>query len=80
MGNRIAYYTNESFATRIDGVMLYQLAQVTENEAGYTVHTTDCDLWYLQGVADALNTKNGISRDDVLAIVASSMWQGSVRR
>ena len=73
-GNRYCYYTNDSFAEddRHMG-MVYWVVKVTENEPGY-VRAMPCNS---QEKADVLamtrNTILGISQDDVLDIVASSM-------
>lgn len=73
MGNRIVYYTNESFAHRVLGEVVYTLAKITENEPGYVAYTTSTDLGGLQEAADKLNGAAGHDRDAVLAVVFSSM-------
>ncbi|AMQ67058.1 hypothetical protein SEA_CRACKLEWINK_123 [Mycobacterium phage Cracklewink] len=75
--NRVCYYTNESFYNRDQRG--YEVAKVTENEAGYVpcfglYPTPDAAL----AAADQMNAPLGLTRDDVLAIVASSMAQGPV--
>lgn len=75
-GRRTCFYTNESFFDRAS--QGYKVAVVTENVAGYRSLTSPTcrTLAEAQAEADALNAKFGISRDDVLDIVASSMRGG----
>lgn len=77
---RWCYYTNESFAKRVDGKIVYHLAVVTEGERGYEVGHTSDSLDTLKGMADLSNTNMGLTRDDVLDIVASSMGVVNMRR
>jgi len=74
--NRQCYYTNESFAQRAGGRVFYTLALITENKPGYSVVQTSLNLPYLQQMAANRNREAGLSDDDVLAIVASSMAAG----
>jgi hypothetical protein len=75
--SRIAYYTNESYYDASKGG--YVVAEVTENEAGYrTLSGGFSDVMAAKARADELNANVGISWDDVLDIVASSIRQGSI--
>lgn len=75
---RVAYYTNESFYN--SDQRGFVVAKVTENEAGYEetfgLHKTVEAAEY---TANKLNQQNGLLREDVLDIVASSMRLGRVR-
>lgn len=74
---RIAYYANESFYDRTQ--QGYFVAKITEDAPGYEqtfgLHRASIDA---ERVANKLNEANGLTRDDVLDIVASSMRAGRV--
>ncbi|AGM12369.1 hypothetical protein PEGLEG_141 [Mycobacterium phage PegLeg] len=79
MSSRICYYANESFYDHAKGD--YVVAVVTEDEAGYnTLSTVYGSAERAKAAADALNQDLGLSRDDVLDIVASSMRAGRAQR
>lgn len=74
----IAYYTNESFYRNSDSS--YEVAEVTRDEPGYTVVALHPTPEAARAHADRLNEKAGLSGNEVLTIVASSMavthrWQ-----
>lgn len=73
---RTAFYTNESFQSRDTGEFL--VAEIVENEAGWTPASSHPDVASSQAEADRRNAQSGLSKDDVLAIVASSFRQGAV--
>jgi hypothetical protein len=80
MSNRVCYYTDAAMYDR--GQQGYFIAKVTENEAGYvqtfSLHSTVDEA---KAVVSKLNAAMGLTRDDAMMIVASSMRQpGSVRR
>ena len=75
MANRVAYYTNESFLEDSPIGMVYMVAMVTENEAGYTPvpGLAASQLATAQDRCKMVNQRNNRSERDVLDIVASSM-------
>ncbi|QNJ56932.1 hypothetical protein SEA_REINDEER_141 [Mycobacterium phage Reindeer] len=77
MDKRTCYYANESYFNRAQ--QGYEIAKVVEDEAGWTpvfgLHRT---LGEAEETVDQLNADLGLSRDDVLDIVASSMRAGRV--
>lgn len=79
---RRCYYTNESFGTREEstGLIVYELVCVHENEAGYLSAGKYTSLVNAQTAMNIRNAVEGISKGDVLDIVASSIRQGMVRR
>ena len=75
MPNRIAYYTNESFYEDSPTGMVYMVAEVHENVSGYFPRP-EMAAAQLQTALDRcsiVNQQNGLSKQDVLNIVASSM-------
>jgi hypothetical protein len=80
---RACYYTNESFAERINGKVVYHAALVIEGEAGYTKICIEegraDDLEFVQRRCDHVNGALGLTPDDVLDIVGSSMRQGPIK-
>jgi hypothetical protein len=76
MGNRKCYYTNEGFFKRES--QTFTVAEITEDETGYTPHGQSTTLGGAQVMVDELNAQLGLTRDDVLDIVASSMRAGAV--
>ncbi|AXQ52758.1 hypothetical protein SEA_IPHANE7_136 [Mycobacterium phage IPhane7] len=75
---RMCYYANESF---YDSTRGYVVAVVNEGEPGYrTLAGGYLFADEAKEEADRLNEKAGLSRDDVLDIVASSMRAGKVQR
>lgn len=75
MTNRIAYYTNESFREDSPTGMVYMVAGIHENVAGYLPRPAMAAA-QLQTALDRcsiINQRNGLSKQDVLDIVASSM-------
>ncbi|MBB5167090.1 hypothetical protein [Mycobacterium sp. AZCC_0083] len=76
MGNRKCYYTNEGFFDRDS--QAYIIAEVIENEAGYTPYGVSTQLGAAHVMVDELNDQLGLSRDEVLDIVASSMAASGV--
>jgi hypothetical protein len=80
MSNRVCYYADEAmYDSQQQG---YFIARVTENEAGYvqtfSLHSTVDEA---KAVVSKLNAAMGLTSDDAMMIVASSMRQpGSVRR
>lgn len=82
---RTCFYANESFAGReFGGRVVYHVALVVENVAGYTRIEPDPDeahdLAAIQARCLRVNTELGLTDDDVRAIVASSMAEGPVER
>ena len=75
---RVAYYTNDAFLTDTVMGQRYELARVTENEAGYEVAGTYRTLEAAKQSADTQNAANGLDNNAVMEIVASSMRMGSV--
>ena len=75
--NRIAYRSDESFYDTISGQ--YLVAEITENEAGYLPVSWHPELADAESDAARRNTANNLTMDDVVAIVFSSMRQGSAR-
>lgn len=73
-----AFYTNESFYNR--EMQTYLIARITAGEAGYVASPGAADLTTARAEADALNTEAGLTKDQVYAIVASSMARGEVHR
>lgn len=69
MNNRIAIWSTEAMGSRGD----YHVAKVTENEAGYTPLGHFPTLEEARAYAQDRNERNGLSVDDVMDIVASSM-------
>lgn len=78
--NRRAYYTNDSFGERTASGYFYHIAVIDENEAGYRPVGFFANLEEAKALADKHNREHGLSEDDVLKIVASSMRLGRVRR
>jgi hypothetical protein len=76
---RRCYYTNEAFATRADGKVIYQLALIEEGAPGYSVSYTSEYFETVKAMARSGNEGCGLSEADVLDIVASSMAAGPVR-
>ena len=75
MTNRIAYYTNESFREDSPTGMVYMVAEIHENVAGYFPRPAMAAA-QLQTALDRcsiVNQRNGLSKQDVADIVASSM-------
>jgi hypothetical protein len=75
---RVCYHTDESYAERVDGVVVYHIAKVTENQRGYmqmvcTDPRESVSLDVVRDKCDKLNAHLGLSKDDVLDIVMSSM-------
>ncbi|QSM04724.1 hypothetical protein PROPHIGD54-2_146 [Mycobacterium phage prophiGD54-2] len=75
---RICYHTNESYFSRDH--QGYSIAKITENTAGYEpLPGHHRQLSDAVAIADAFNKEQGLTRDDVADILASSMRQGSVQ-
>lgn len=77
MSNRVCFYTNEGFYSRVQGG--YIVAKVTENEPGYVEAGIIKTIEKCKDICDNLNNNLGVSKDDVLDIVGSSMFAGPVR-
>jgi hypothetical protein len=77
MTNRIVYYTNEGFYDAASDQCI--VAQIVENEAGYGPWSYEPTLEQAKAVAAANNAALGVSDDDVLEVVVSSMRQGNRR-
>ncbi|APQ42241.1 hypothetical protein PBI_MRMAGOO_159 [Mycobacterium phage MrMagoo] len=78
MSNRVCCYANESFYDSTAGG--YVVAVITENEPGYrTLEGGYPDVLDAKAEAARRNTESGLSWDEVLDIVASSMAAGRVR-
>lgn len=75
MANRECYWVNEGFAERLDdGTIGYRIAVVTENEAGYRPDTSVYSkLELAKKRADHFNEVRGLTEEDVMDILASSM-------
>lgn len=80
MANRKCYYTNDSFAEddRHLGTV-YILACIIENEPGYLVAGKYHDLKRAEEAMRIRNAAAGVSDNDVLDIVASSMRVSNIR-
>lgn len=76
-GSRIACRSDDSFYHADLG---YVVAEITENEPGYRVASAHSELADAQAEAARRNEENGISADDALDILASSMRAGKVSR
>lgn len=69
---RVAYYSNEGFYDRATAT--YQVARITENEAGYVALRPGFSLLEeAQDRADELNAEINLSKSEVFEIVASSL-------
>lgn len=74
---RVCYHTNESYFSRAD--QGYFIAKITEDEAGYEqLPGHHRQLSDAIGIADAFNKEQGVTRDDVADILASSMRLGKL--
>lgn len=74
---RIALFTNEGMLDSATGT--YTVGAATENEPGYTVHNEGWKtLDQAQQYAAENNASRGITKEDAMVIVASSMAAGTV--
>lgn len=74
---RIGFHADESY---VDDNGHYVVIEVVENEPGYRrTPFTSADLTKCIDAAKTMNTSNGLTDDDVLAIRTSSMAAGNVR-
>lgn len=70
---RVVYWADESYIEHRPHGDLYQLIEITENEAGYRVVQGFLRLENAKSSANFRNKGNGLTDADVLAVRASSM-------
>lgn len=73
MSTRVAYRTDESFFDT--KTKCYVIARIEEDEDGYWVESLWPELELAVTEAQRLNDLAGLTKEDVFAIVASSMFK-----